>query len=609
MSPEMWWLLLLVPLGTAGLITLVTHPWRGVSAVLSVLSAAVCFGVWAWGFAGSMHAPAMVPAPWPWLEAGSLKVSIGLLMDDQARVMLGVVTGVGLLIHVFSLAYMKGDKGYSRFFASLSLFMFSMTGIVVADNLVMTFIFWELVGLSSYLLIGFWFEKPSASAAAVKAFVVNRIGDFGFMLGIALVWTHLGALSYGDLKSAVVAGQAAALPAGVVTLMALGLFCGAMGKSAQMPLHVWLPDAMEGPTPVSALIHAATMVAAGVYFLARVFFLIELSHTALETIAWVGGVTALFAALVATQQTDIKRVLAYSTLSQLGYMVMAVGLMAPGEGMFHLTTHAFFKALLFLGAGSVIHGMHHEQEMWRMGGLAKRMPVTFVTFLIGMLALAGCPGLSGFFSKESVLAAAFAHHSVLFAGAVLTAFLTAFYMTRLVVVVFFGAERSDEARHAHESPFVMTLPLIILAGLSVVGGYGFFGLPHLLGVHGHEGGGAMVVMGASIAAFVLGIGTGFVMYNGRSADPVNVPLLRNKLYLDEAYDLMFVKLNDALAALWDVVDRWVIRGALVGGTSVVARAVGQGVRFAQGGNLQGYAFLFALGVVGILYWLVGRVQP
>src|SRR5882762_1804663 len=359
---------------------------------------------------------------------------------------------------------MKGDRGYSRYFAFLSLFTFSMLGIVLADNFVMMFIFWELVGVSSYLLIEHWYERPAAAAACKKAFLTNRLGDFGFLAGILLVWATLGHhLNFEELAAHLRGSQVEQFGS-VATVAGLLIFCGAMGKSAQFPLHVWLPDAMEGPTPVSALIHAATMVAAGVYMLCRVYFIF--TPEALTVIAWIGGFTALLAALIAVQQNDIKRILAYSTLSQLGYMVMAVGLGGPTPAMFHLTTHAFFKALLFLGAGSVILALHHEQDIWKMGAIRKKMPVTFWTFLFGTLALCGVPPFSGFYSKDAILAQALHEHNYpLFALAVFVAVLTTFYMFRLLFVVFLGETKSRPigSEHASESPRVMVWPLRILA--------------------------------------------------------------------------------------------------------------------------------------------------
>ena len=341
---------------------------------------------------------------WP-VHRRVANVDFGLKLDTLSLMMTLIVTGVGGAIHIYSYDYMDDDPGKSRFFACLSLFTFSMLGIVLANNFVMMFIFWELVGVSSYLLIGFWFEKPSAGDAAKKAFITNRLGDFGFLAGILMVWGLLGTLNFSAMPDLLAAYKAGSVTLGVsATIAGLLIFCGAAGKSAQFPLHVWLPDAMEGPTPVSALIHAATMVAAGVYMLCRTFFLYD--ATALQIIAYIGGFTSLLAALIAVQQNDIKRIIAYSTLSQLGYMVMSVGLAGPTPAMFHLTTHAFFKALLFLSAGSVILGMHHEQDIWKMGNLRQKMPVTFWTFLIGALALCGVPPFSGFYSKDSILAQA-----------------------------------------------------------------------------------------------------------------------------------------------------------------------------------------------------------
>src|SRR6202043_2446500 len=354
-----------------------------------------------------------------------------------------VVSRVGLLIHIYSLGYMREDPGKSRYFAALSLFMFAMLGIVLANNFVMLFIFWELVGFTSYVLIGHWFERDAAAEAAKKAFITTRIGDFGFMIGILMVWMSTGSVVFDDIVPQL--SKITSNP-GYLTAAALLIFCGAVGKSAQFPLHVWLPDAMEGPTPVSALIHAATMVAAGVYMLVRVAFIIQASPDALTVIAWIGTITAVMAALMATQQNDIKRILAYSTLSQLGYMIMAVGLASNEAAMFHLFTHAFFKALLFLAAGSVIVMLHHEQNIWKMGGLAKNLPITFVTFSAGALALIGCPPFSGFFSKDAILARAYGQSTSIFVIALFTAFLTAFYVLRLLVVVFFGKPRSDAAQ-------------------------------------------------------------------------------------------------------------------------------------------------------------------
>src|SRR5437764_10116856 len=350
---------------------------------------------------------------------------------------------------------MRNDEGKSRYFAALSLFMFAMLGIVLANNFIMLFMFWELVGFTSYVLIGHWFFRDAAADAANKAFITTRIGDFGFMTGILMIWVTTGSVVFAEVAPRIPMFGSHATFAAIVALL---IFCGAVGKSAQFPLHVWLPDAMEGPTPVSALIHAATMVAAGVYMLVRVAFIIQASQTALVIVAWIGTITAVMAALIATQQDDIKRILAYSTLSQLGYMVMAVGLASNEAAMFHLFTHAFFKALLFLAAGSVIVMLHHEQNIWKMGGLSRNLPITFLTFGAAALALIGCPAFSGFFSKDAILALAYERNIPIFVLGLLTAFLTAFYVIRLLVVAFFGRPRSEIARQSKESPLVMTAP-------------------------------------------------------------------------------------------------------------------------------------------------------
>src|SRR4029077_16695636 len=451
------WLLLLVPLAGAVLIALVTRRAAGLSAFVSVVAVSISFICSCVVFAK----PEIRAAEIPWIDFGGLlRVPIGFTLDSLSKTMLVLVSGVGALIHVYSLGYMRDDPGKSRYFASLSLFMFSMLGIVLANNFVMMFIFWELVGLCSYLLIGHWFERDCAADAAKKAFITNRIGDFGFMLGILMVWGATGSVVFGDIIPQL--WRVASNPT-FLTICVLLIFCGAVGNAAQFRLHVWLPDAMEGPTPISALNHAATMVAAGVYMLVRVGFLVQASPDALCVIAWIGTITAVMAALIATQQDDIKRILAYSTLSQLGYMIMAVGLASGEAAMFHLFTHAFFKALLFLGAGSVLVALHHEQNIWKMGGLAGRLGITFLTFMVGTLALSGLPPFSGFFSKDAILALAYEKNRAIFWLALFTAFLTAFYMLRLVVVVFFGKPRSDRARAGREAPWVMIGPLILLA--------------------------------------------------------------------------------------------------------------------------------------------------
>src|SRR5436190_15060306 len=455
------WIILLAPLVSAVVITLFTLRWKALSSFISIAAVLITFVCSCLIFTR----PQISAAQMTWIDvAGIFRVPLGLVLDQLSKTMLVLVSGVGSLIHIYSLGYMRHDEGKSRYFAALSLFMFAMLGIVLSNNFVMLFIFWELVGFTSYVLIGHWFERDAAADAAKKAFITTRIGDFGFMLGILMVWITTGSVVFADIseRMSMLTNNPVCL-----TIAALLIFCGAVGKSAQFPLHVWLPDAMEGPTPVSALIHAATMVAAGVYMLARVGFIIQAAPDALIVIAWIGTVTALMAALIATQQDDIKRVLAYSTLSQLGYMVMAIGLASSDAAMFHLFTHAFFKALLFLSAGSVIIALHHEQDIWEMGGLRRNLKITFLTFLVGGLALMGLPPLSGFFSKDAILALAYEKNMPIFVLGLGTAFLTAFYVTRLIMVAFLGHPRGHAARVSKESPFVMTLPLIILAGLVI----------------------------------------------------------------------------------------------------------------------------------------------
>ncbi|MFN7139304.1 MAG: NADH-quinone oxidoreductase subunit L, partial [Limisphaerales bacterium] len=559
-----------------------------------------------------------------WLSVGDFVVEFGITLDPLSKLMLLIVTGVGSAIHIYSWGYMHEDRAVSRYFASLSLFTFSMLGIVLSNNLLQMFIFWELVGVSSYLLIGFWYERPSAADASKKAFITNRLGDFGFLLGIIIVWSVLGGLNFTYLQEQMAQNPAAL--GGVATLVGVLLFCGAVGKSAQFPLHVWLPDAMEGPTPVSALIHAATMVAAGVYMLCRVFFLLAASGSiALDVIAWIGAITSLIAALIAVQQNDIKRILAYSTLSQLGLMVMAVGAHAPIAAMFHLTTHAFFKALLFLGAGSVIHALHHEQDIWNMGGLKKKMPVTFWTFLVGTLALAGLPPFSGFYSKDAVLSVAYNHNVGLFVVGAIVAVLTTFYMARLFFVAFLGAPKSEAASHAHESPKVMTIPLQFLAVLSVIGG--LIGINHyvansfsdagehhypwyieILAPFGH----APVAAFFGLFAFIAGVTIAYNLYAGVDRDPLPAKLgalsraMRNRFYFDEIYAGLIFITHEAIAKLADAFDRWVIAGLLVRGTHGTTELFGRALRLVQTGNLQTYAFLIVAGVAVILYYVLFR---
>jgi NADH-quinone oxidoreductase subunit L len=496
---------------------------------------------------------------------------------------------------------MGGDAGKSRYFASLSLFMFSMLGIVLANNFVMMFIFWELVGLSSYLLIGHWFDRDAAADAANKAFITNRIGDFGFILGILLVWAATGSVIFDEIIPQLwrITGNPTLL-----TICVLLIFCGAVGKSAQFPLHVWLPDAMEGPTPISALIHAATMVAAGVYMLVRVGFLVQSSTDALNVIAWIGTITAVMAALVATQQNDIKRILAYSTISQLGYMIMAVGLASGEAAMFHLFTHAFFKALLFLGAGSVIIALHHEQNIWKMGGQGRNLFLTFVTFGVGMLALIGCPPFAGFFSKDAILSLSYNRSPAIFALALITAFLTAFYMMRLFVVVFFGKPRSQAARTSREAPTSMLIPLVVLAFFAAIGGFNFFAR-HFLTLP-HERDAAQFVPGLALLAMLLGAVGAIVVYRGRAADPFSFHLLRQKFYIDELYELLINATQELVAHISAFIDRWIVDVTVVRGSSGATWGFGALLRLMQVGNLQAYAFILGLGIIWVIYFALFR---
>jgi len=636
------WFLLICPLAATIAILLGWHKQPSHAIFASIGSSVLCFLIALTVFAG------WVPAPksFMWIDLPGLQVDFSMILDPLSKGMLLVVTGVGMLVHIFSYGYMEHDPGKGRFFGGLSIFMFSMTGIVLSSNLIMLFIFWEGVGFSSYLLVGFWYERESAAQAANKAFVCNRLADFGFMTGILLFWFLMGTVSVEPNVLAGVYAQhalpwmgsildnhsvlaASAPSASVATqlgvhanpvllaIMVVGLFCGCIGKSAMFPLHVWLPDAMEGPTPVSALIHAATMVAAGVYMLCRVFPLLLLSDAGMTVIASIGCLTAVMAALIAVQQNDIKRILAYSTLSQLGYMVMAVGCYAPDAAMFHLTTHAFFKALLFLAAGSVIHALHDEQDIWKMGGLLRKIPLTGITFLIGMLALSGVPPFAGFFSKDYLLSLCFARSPFFYTVGVFTAFLTAFYMTRLVVIAFFGPARTKAAEHPHESPWHMTTPLVILAVLSCIGG--FIGLkPYYNGwstsvVHtinfvtpfpvGEPS--LFMEMILPMCVVLLGIGCAWALYHDAQTDPLEGGLFRvlaNKFYFDDIYDTYVVGTQQLVARSFAWIDSWIIDGLIIRGAAYVCVGFGELLRLFQTGNLQAYAYVFTLGGLILIYF-------
>jgi len=590
------WIIFLGPLLSAVAITLFTLRWKALSSFISVAAVLVSFVCSCLIFSRS----GISPPEFTWIELGGVfKVPFGFVLDGLSKTMLLVVSGVGSLIHIYSLGYMRDDEGKSRYFAALSLFMFAMLGIVLANNFVMLFIFWELVGFTSYVLIGHWFYRDAAADAAKKAFITTRIGDFGFMLGILMVWMATGSVIFSEIAPRLPAQ--ASHPA-FLTIAALLIFCGAVGKSAQFPLHVWLPDAMEGPTPISALIHAATMVAAGVYMLVRVAFIIQASPTALLVIAWIGTITAVLAALIATQQNDIKRILAYSTLSQLGYMVMAVGLVSNEAAIFHLFTHAFFKALLFLAAGSVIVMLHHEQNIWKMGGLSRSLPITFVTFSVGALALIGCPPFSGFFSKDAILALAYERNTPIFVVGLFTAFLTAFYVMRLLVIVFFGQPRSEVARESGESPWVTTGPLIVLALLATIGGFAFFARKFLVLPIEKEA--AIFVPALAIIVLILGSALAVTLYRNRTSDPVDIELLRHKFYFDEFYRWLIDWTQELLARISAFVDRWIIDAGAVGGASSGTWGIGALLRLVQVGNLQAYLFLFGLGIVTLIYFTI-----
>ncbi|HEY7520262.1 MAG TPA: NADH-quinone oxidoreductase subunit L [Methylomirabilota bacterium] len=567
------------------------------------------------------RAQAFTTTLFSWIVAGDFEARVSALVDPLTGVMLLVVTGVGLLIHIYSIGYMHDDAGYARYFAYLNLFVFSMTMLVLAGDFLLLYVFWEAVGLCSYLLIGFWYERDSAASAGKKAFIVNRVGDFGFGLAIMWIWTALGTLDYaGVFKGAETLAPATA------TGIALLLFMGACGKSAQVPLHVWLPDAMEGPTPVSALIHAATMVTAGVYMVARSHVIFERSGVALDVVMWTGVVTALFAASVGLVQTDIKRVLAYSTVSQLGYMFAGVGLGAYAIGIFHLLTHAFFKALLFLGAGSVIHGLGGEQDLRKMGGLAPRMVVTTITMTVGAAGLAGFPPLAGFFSKEGILTAAFEVNRAVWALLLVGAFMTAFYTFRMIFLAFFGAPRMSKevAHHVHESPPTMTVPLMVLAALTIVTGFAL-GTPsdHVTGfqrhlapvfaVHAGEHGGIVLWVLSGVVAIGGILLAWFVYaYGPVRGDDIGRPrtvihrLLLNAWYVDWLYDRAIVRPLFALSeVLAQIFDTRVVDGVVNGlGRGVVAWA--QSLRRLQTGYVVNYALTMLAGAVVLVGFLLAR---
>jgi NADH-quinone oxidoreductase subunit L len=628
-----FWLIPLVPGASAFVLAvfgrLLPRKYVAWQACLAVLASLVLSVVSFLGLLGSSPAgPPLVKTLFRWIQSGSFSADLAFQLDPLSSIMTLVVTGVGFLIHVYSVGYMAEDKGYKRYFTYLNLFTFAMLILVTASNLVLMFVGWEGVGLCSYLLIGFWFEKPSAASAGKKAFLVNRVGDAAFILGIFFVFLYCGSFDFRAVAAAVAGGG---ITPAAATLAALLLFAGATGKSAQLPLYVWLPDAMEGPTPVSALIHAATMVTAGVYMVARLNPLFTLSGVASHVVALVGGLTAVFAATMALTQNDIKRVLAYSTISQIGYMFIGCGVGAYAAGVFHLFTHAFFKSLLFLAAGSVMHALSGEVDMRRMGGLRKRLPLTYPVFLVGAIAIAGVPFLSGFFSKDAILTQAFAGRQYfVWALGVMGSVLTAFYIFRLIFLTFFGSERLNPrvGARVHESPPVMIVPLYVLAFFSVAAGY--VGLPLVLGRRANlfgrflepvtgpvrEGslgsGGEWSLILVSVAVSLCGIAIAYAFYLKSPESPhrlvARFPLvykiLYRKYYVDEIYSAVFVRSTlRASEAVYDRFDLKVIDGA-VNGAAGAAGFSGRVLSFLQSGAVKDYALAMLLGVVVFIGYLV-----
>jgi NADH-quinone oxidoreductase subunit L len=631
----------LLPLASFVLTLLLGKRWGTRAHWLPIITVLLSFGCALAAFFRVRSGEIINQDIYTWIQSGTLQVAFGFLVDQLTAVMLIVVTSVSALVHIYSVGYMKGEDGYYRFFAYLSLFTFSMLMLVLGNNFLQLFFGWEAVGLSSYLLIGFYYEKQSAADAGKKAFIVNRFGDFGFILGLFLIFTQFGSLQYHEVFSRVgiLDGQTISLfgsQINLATMIALLLFCGAIGKSAQIPLHIWLPDAMEGPTPVSALIHAATMVTAGVFLVARCNPIFALSPFALNLITVLGAVTALFAATIALVQTDIKRVVAYSTVSQLAYMFIACGVGAYSAGIFHLFTHAYFKALLFLGCGSVILGMHHEQDVRSMGGLKQKMPITYWTFLLASLSISGVPGLAGFFSKDEILLMAF--NTELGAGkfawaiGTLVAFMTAFYSFRLFFLIFHGEFRgtAHQREHLHESPLVVTVPLMLLAVGAVTAGW--FGIPAIIGgdnhwarflepVLGHphlhvSHTVEALLMGSSVLAGACGIGLAFYMYRLKPQLPARLTermapvhrLLLNKYYIDELYNKVLIQ--PTLAFSRRVLLRIVDIGCIEGIVNGIPRAIGglsAKMRRIQDGQVSHYLAWMGGGALALIVVLLARI--
>ncbi len=618
------WLIPLLPAVSFVIIGMVTRSYGKLSAAIAVAMSTISF-LLALGVAQAVvDGNISVEVPFiqqvSWFHIASVNITMGVLIDPLTAMMLMVVTTVSLLVQIYSCGYMQGDPGYGRFFAFLSLFAGSMLGLVLAVNFLQMYFFWELVGLCSYLLIGFYYYKVSAREAAKKAFMTTRVGDFGLLLGILLLQLTFGTLDFMELRQLVpmyvIHGGA-----GVLTIIAFLLFVGPIGKSGQFPLHVWLPDAMEGPTPVSALIHAATMVVAGVYLVGRAFFLFSQLPWIMSLIAWVGGFTAIFAASIAITQRPIKRILAYSTISQLGYMMLALGVGSLTSSFFHLMTHAFFKAMLFLSAGAVMHAMAEEADIFKMGGLRKKMPVTFAAMTIGVLAISGIPPFAGFFSKDEILAAAAQVSTPLYILAVITAFMTAFYMSRLLFVTFMGKPASQEAYdHAHEAGWPMRVPLIVLAVLSVISGLwahlAGFGEWVRYGAPVHEGI-DWAIAGSSTVLAIIAIGLAWKIYVAKSwsADAIATKwgvlykLSYHKFYIDEIYAALIKIFVDGIAKVLYWIDIHIVDG-IVNALGGLVRAVGEILSPLQNGQAQRYAGVFLCGVIILLaygVWFGSRV--
>lgn len=608
------WLIPLLPAISFVIIGMVTRSYGKLSAAIAVSMSTISFllavGVTLAVVAGNITVDAPFVQKLSWFHIGSVNISMGVLIDPLTAMMLMVVTTVSLLVQIYSCGYMEGDPGYGRFFAFLSLFAGSMLGLVLAVNFLQMYFFWELVGLCSYLLIGFYYYKISAREAAKKAFMTTRVGDFGLLLGILLLQLTFGTLDFMELQQ-LVPIYVMHGGAGFLIIIALLLFVGPIGKSGQFPLHVWLPDAMEGPTPVSALIHAATMVVAGVYLVGRAFFLFSQLPAVMTVIAWLGGFTAIFAASIAITQRPIKRILAYSTISQLGYMMLALGVGSLTSSFFHLMTHAFFKAMLFLSAGAVMHAMAEEADIFKMGGLRKKMPVTFAAMTIGVLAISGIPPFAGFFSKDEILAAAAQVSPALYILATITAFMTAFYMARLLFVAFMGQPANQEAYdHAHEVGWFMRVPLIVLSVLSVVSGIwahmAGFGDWVRFGVPAHEDMNLMIA-GTSTLLAVIALALAWKVYVVKSWDAdvlaekwgVLYQLSFHKFYIDEIYAALIKFFVDGIAKVLYWIDVHIVDG-IVNALGGLVRAASEMLSPAENGQVQSYAGVYIFGVIVLL---------